>query len=188
MQQQIPIPQWSGMWVKSVLGLPICLQYYHLANGLFVCCCFTSQVNSYGHGMTVSSPNHTFSWASFNKQLTIFFAHTFACNWQQPFLNDSAERRRMTIEIISWSISTKVWDRVGIKLATPGSAFRLTSVARHVTDCANGHTESNQICLVTYLHMWVSRSITVFCFLDPPCMGPSECAFSGFAVSFWIAG
>ena len=33
-------------------------------------CCFMSQVNSYGHGGTVSSPNHTFSWASFNKQLT----------------------------------------------------------------------------------------------------------------------
>ena len=39
---------------------------------LFVClfCCFTSQVNSYGHCGTVSSPNHTFSWASLNKQLT----------------------------------------------------------------------------------------------------------------------
>ena len=38
----------------------------------FVClfCCFTSQVNSYGHCGTVSSPNHTFSWASLNKQLT----------------------------------------------------------------------------------------------------------------------
>ena len=33
-------------------------------------CCFTSQVDSYGHGGTVSSPNHTFSWASLNKQLT----------------------------------------------------------------------------------------------------------------------
>ena len=42
----------------------------------------------------------------------------------------------MTVEIISWSISTKVWDRVGIELATPGSAVRLASVARHVTDCA----------------------------------------------------
>ena len=30
---------------------------------LFVClfCCFTSQVNSHGHGGMVSSPNHTFS-------------------------------------------------------------------------------------------------------------------------------
>ena len=33
-------------------------------------CCFTSQVNSYGHCGTVSSPNHTFSWAGLNKWLT----------------------------------------------------------------------------------------------------------------------
>ena len=39
---------------------------------VFVClfCCFTSQVNSYGHGRMVSSPYHTFSWASLKKQLT----------------------------------------------------------------------------------------------------------------------
>ena len=42
----------------------------------------------------------------------------------------------MTVEIISWSISTKVWYRAGIELATPGSAVRLASVATHVTDCA----------------------------------------------------
>ena len=30
----------------------------------------------------------------------------------------------------------KVWDRAGIELATPGSAVRHASVARHVTDCA----------------------------------------------------
>ena len=29
----------------------------------------------------------------------------------------------------------KVWDWAGIDLATPGSAVRLASVARHVTDC-----------------------------------------------------
>ena len=33
-------------------------------------CCFTSQVNSYGYCGTVSSPNHTFSWAGLNKRLT----------------------------------------------------------------------------------------------------------------------
>ena len=99
-------------------------------------CCFTSQVNSYGHCGTVSSLNHTFSWAGLNKRLTSNCAHTFACNWQQPFLNKLAEGRRMTEEIISWSISTKVWDRAGIELATPGSAVRHASVARHVTDCA----------------------------------------------------
>ena len=42
----------------------------------------------------------------------------------------------MTVEIISRSISTKVWYRAGIELATPGSAVRHASVARHVTDCA----------------------------------------------------
>ena len=41
----------------------------------------------------------------------------------------------MTIEIISWSISTKVWDRAVIELATPESAVRLASAARHVSDC-----------------------------------------------------
>ena len=30
----------------------------------------------------------------------------------------------------------KVWDRAGIELAIPGSAARLSSVARHVTDSA----------------------------------------------------
>ena len=84
----------------------------------------------------VSSPNHTFSWASLNLQFTSIRAHSFACNWLQPFLNDSAEGRRMIIEIISWSISTKVWDREGFELSTPWSAVRLASVARHVTDCA----------------------------------------------------
>ena len=71
---------------------------------------------------------------------------TFPCNWQQPFLNESAEGRRMTVEIISWSISTKVWDRAGIELATPGSAVRHASVARHVTDCATwpGNVKTNQ--------------------------------------------
>ena len=77
-----------------------------------------------------------FSWASLNKQLTSNRAHTFACNWQQPFMNDSAEGRRMTVEIISCSISTKVWDQTGIELATPGSAVSFASVTRHVTDCA----------------------------------------------------
>ena len=39
----------------------------------------------------------------------------------------------MTVEIIS-DISTKVWDRVGVKFTTPGSAVRHLSAARHVTD------------------------------------------------------
>ena len=42
----------------------------------------------------------------------------------------------MTVEIISWPVSTKVWDRAGMELKTPGSADRHASVARHVTNCA----------------------------------------------------
>ena len=57
-------------------------------------------------------------------------------SWMILSQGDSAEGRRMTVEIISWSISTKVWDRARIKLTTPGSAVRLASVARHVTDSA----------------------------------------------------
>ena len=86
-----------------------------------------------GRSVHLTTPFPGQAWTS---SLPVLRAHTFACNWQQPFLNDSAEGRRMTVEIISWSISTKVWDRAGIELATPGSAVRLASVARHVTDCA----------------------------------------------------
>ena len=42
----------------------------------------------------------------------------------------------MTVEIISRSISKKVSDRAGIELATPASAVRHASIARHFTDCA----------------------------------------------------
>ena len=63
----------------------------------------------------------------------------------------------MTVEIISQSISTKVWDRAGIELATPGSAVRHTSVARHITDCdmwpstlkfGSGLVKPNQLLIV----------------------------------------
>ena len=38
---------------------------------VFFCfCCFMSHVNSYGHCGTVSSLNHTFSWAGLSKRLT----------------------------------------------------------------------------------------------------------------------
>ena len=98
-----------------------------------------------------------FSWASLNKQLTSNRAHTFACNWQQPFMNDSAKGRRMTVEIISWSISTKVWDRAGIELATPRSSVSFASVTRHVTDCATRPGTTTM----------VHRYITVLNFYQP---------------------
>ena len=55
---------------SSGLILQICL-IMALSLGLVGwLCCFTSQVNSYGHCGTVSSPNHTFSWAGLNKRFT----------------------------------------------------------------------------------------------------------------------
>ena len=42
----------------------------------------------------------------------------------------------MTIEIISRSIFTKVWEGAGIQLGIPGSSVRCASVVKQVTDCA----------------------------------------------------
>ena len=68
----------SWFWKKSVGDKKArkILQGADLMNNLLshqlfcLFCCFTSMVNSYGHGGMVSSPNHTFFWASLNKQLT----------------------------------------------------------------------------------------------------------------------
>ena len=79
-------------------------------------------------GQFWTSPNHTF----FLGKLPVIWAHTFACNWQQPFFNKSAEGRRMTLKINSWSILRQY----GIKHVTPGSAVRCQSVFRNVTNCA----------------------------------------------------
>ena len=60
------------LWIFYVFSvfrlLCLCARLFMCA--LFVFCCFTSQVNSYGHCGTVSSLNHTFSWAGLNKRLT----------------------------------------------------------------------------------------------------------------------
>ena len=69
---------------------------------LFVLLLYVSQVNSYGHGRTVSSPNHTFSWASLNNQ---YFVHILLLvtdnKVSKGAKNDSAGGRRMTAKIIS---------------------------------------------------------------------------------------
>ena len=38
-------------------------------------CCFTSQVNSYGHGVTVSSHNHTFFLGKLEQAVNQYFVH-----------------------------------------------------------------------------------------------------------------
>ena len=97
-----------------------------------ICLCFLDlfvlilnvRVNSYGHVGMVSSPNQTISRASLTKLVHILSLVTDNNpSW-------TSGRRRMAIEIISWSISMKVWDRAEIKLTIPGFAVGLT------TDCA----------------------------------------------------
>ena len=61
------------LFIIAIKALTKQIIHVCLANSrMIVClmCCFTSQVNSYGHGETLSSPNHTFSWATLNKQKT----------------------------------------------------------------------------------------------------------------------
>ena len=92
-------------------------------------------VNSYGHAGTSVHLTTLFSWGSLNKQLT-----STSCTYFRLYLKttllESAEGRRMTALIISWSISIKVWDRAGIELATPESAVRHVSAASHITHFA----------------------------------------------------
>ena len=56
---------------EKINGQQKIIQIYPACKELFFCLfsCFKSQVNSYGHGGMVSSPNHTFSWAGLNKRL-----------------------------------------------------------------------------------------------------------------------
>ena len=91
----------------------------------------------------------------------------------------------MTIEIISLSVSMKVWDRARIDLANPGSAVRLASVARHVTDCA---MRPGNATLVMYGQILMSCQPTTkgeedILFLSGSCPCWSQCWFDTFAVT-----
>ena len=72
-------------------------------------CCFTSQVNSYGHGGMVSSPNRTFFRAKLEQAVNQRFVHILSL----AIDNNPSWMIQRTVEISSWSISTKVWDRPG---------------------------------------------------------------------------
>ena len=59
--------------VQAIIYTCACKHIYCL----FVClfCCFMSQVNSYGHGGTVSSPNHTFLLGKLEQTVNQYFAY-----------------------------------------------------------------------------------------------------------------
>ena len=112
----------------------------NLCQCVFVCvdfclfCCLTSQVNSYGHDGTVKSPNHTFSWASLNKQLTSTLCTYFGL--QLTTLLDWFSKREENDRRNYFMINLHESMGPGIKLA---------SVAWHVTDCA---TRSGKLCVL----------------------------------------
>ena len=65
--------------------------------------------------------------------------HILSLVTDKPFLNDSAGERRISDRRNYFMINLHESMRpAGIELATPGSAVRLASVARHVTDCGDG--------------------------------------------------
>ena len=86
--------------------------------------CFTSQSTAANIMLGWSVHLTTLvSWASLTKQLTSTSCTYFRLLVTTTLL-ESVEGRRMTVEMISWSISTKVLDWAGIELMTPGSTVR----------------------------------------------------------------
>ena len=59
----------------------------------------------------------------------------------------------MAKENNSWSISTKVWDRAGIKLATPGSAVR------QLTDCYVAQHEAGVTAVEASLDSYIQQNL-----------------------------
>ena len=94
-----------------------------------------SQVNSLGHGGTVRSPNHTFSWASLNKRLTstscTYFRLSRTTTLLEWFSGREENYHRNYLMINPHESGTG--SRTNFHLC---SAVRLASVGKHVTDCA----------------------------------------------------
>ena len=61
----------------------------------------------------------------------------------------------MTVEIISCSISTKVWDLAMIKLATPGSAVG------HITDCSKRPDPAQTVDLLKQIDIFIFIMLTI---------------------------
>ena len=133
--------EWKGVWgckwdASSVVGVGSRVHDKNSVVGynerlvcLFVFCVEVLRPSQPNEVMSsaVSLPNHTFTgqaWSSkrlYNK----YCAHSFARNWQLPFLN---QRERMTVENISGSISTKDCCRLGeVEPATSWSPVKRAS-------------------------------------------------------------
>ena len=79
-------------------------------------------VNSYGPVVIFSLPNHTFFLGKLEQAVNQYFVYVISLVND----NNSTWIKNMTVEIISWSISMKVWDQARIKLTTSGSVVKYT--------------------------------------------------------------
>ena len=61
--------------IGDILGIRRYLDFGDILDIQFSFCCFMSQVNSYGHGLTVSSPNHTFFVGKLELAVNQYFVH-----------------------------------------------------------------------------------------------------------------
>ena len=72
----------------------------------------------------VTSPNHTFFLGKLDLAVYQYFVHILSIVTDNNRCWISG-RWRMTVDIISWSTSEKVWDQAGIELVTPEYTVRL---------------------------------------------------------------
>ena len=109
---------------------------------LLLCWCFTALRHFSVHFGHVQLTYPYCSWASLLVSLPVLSAHSYASNWQLPFLN---QRKEMAVEIISWPNSTKECCRTWGSNSQP-SAYQadadpteLPCPARKMNDSPTGH-------------------------------------------------
>ena len=120
-------PRWDCFWRSSLIRVfPVCYSDKHVCFTLVWL--FTSQSTAMVMSRWSVQLTTLFARASLTtvSDLPVLRAHTIACHWQQPLWISGRE------EIISRSISTKVWEWARIELATPGSAVRHVSAVRRI--------------------------------------------------------
>ena len=125
---------------SNIKTLSLCLQhcygphYITLLNMQTICFCLVWFFRSQSTGMVMSDLTTLFSWASLTQAVNQYYVHILSQVTDNNLLESAM--RRMAVEIFHDQSPTKVLDRAGIKLATPGTVVRHVSAFRRVTNCA----------------------------------------------------
>ena len=107
-----------------------------------LCCFLTSTINSYGHGGTVSWPNHTFPVQAYNYQAVNQYSVPILSPVTDNCPSWISRRERMTVEKISWSVSTKEWCQPGASNTQP-SDYQLDAHLTELLGLAYGICKTN---------------------------------------------